>query len=66
MYVATFYFPEVWVTNILPLVHLERKGYIEEEVVRFWVAELASGLEYLHGQRIIHRYINIFHVSTIF
>jgi serine/threonine kinase 32 len=35
--------------------HLERKGRISEEVVRFWVAELASALEYLHRQRIIHR-----------
>ncbi|KAF8150615.1 kinase-like domain-containing protein [Crassisporium funariophilum] len=35
--------------------HLERKGYIREEVVRFWMAELASALEYLHRQRIIHR-----------
>ncbi|PPR00883.1 hypothetical protein CVT24_000368 [Panaeolus cyanescens] len=35
--------------------HLERRGFIKEEVVRFWVAELACGLEYLHRQRIIHR-----------
>ncbi|KZT18115.1 kinase-like protein [Neolentinus lepideus HHB14362 ss-1] len=35
--------------------HLERKGYLGEEAVRFWVAEIASGLEYLHQQRIIHR-----------
>ncbi|KAF9485222.1 kinase-like protein [Pholiota conissans] len=35
--------------------HLERKGYIGEEVVRFWMAELSSALEYLHRQRIIHR-----------
>jgi serine/threonine protein kinase len=38
-----------------PIVHLERKGHLPEEVVRFWVAELASALEYLHRQRIIHR-----------
>jgi serine/threonine kinase 32 len=38
-----------------PTVHLERKGPMSEEIVRFWVAELLSGLEYLHRQRIIHR-----------
>lgn len=37
-------------------VHLERRGFIREEVVRFWMAELSSALEYLHQQRIIHRY----------
>jgi serine/threonine kinase 32 len=36
-------------------VHMERRGGIEEHVVRFWVAEIASALEYLHQQRIIHR-----------
>ncbi|KAG6862035.1 hypothetical protein C0995_008223 [Termitomyces sp. Mi166 len=35
--------------------HLERLGHIPEEVVKFWVAELSCGLEYLHRQRIIHR-----------
>ncbi|TFK45871.1 kinase-like protein [Heliocybe sulcata] len=35
--------------------HLERKGHLGEEVVRFWVAEIACGLQYLHQQRIIHR-----------
>lgn len=38
-------------------VHLERKGHIGEEVVRFWMAELSGALEYLHRQRIIHRYV---------
>jgi serine/threonine kinase 32 len=36
-------------------VHMERRGGIEEDVVRFWVAEISSALEYLHQQRIIHR-----------
>jgi serine/threonine kinase 32 len=36
-------------------VHMERRGGIEEHVVRFWVAEIASAVEYLHQQRIIHR-----------
>ncbi|KAG2017923.1 AGC/NDR protein kinase [Coprinopsis cinerea AmutBmut pab1-1] len=35
--------------------HLERKGHIPENVVRFWVAELSSAVDYLHRQRIIHR-----------
>ncbi|KAG5636758.1 hypothetical protein H0H81_006948 [Sphagnurus paluster] len=35
--------------------HLERKGHIPQDVVRFWMAELSCGLEYLHSQRIIHR-----------
>ncbi|KAL1732411.1 kinase-like domain-containing protein [Schizophyllum commune] len=35
--------------------HLERKGHIPEEVVRFWVAELSSGLAYLHKRKIVHR-----------
>lgn len=36
---------------------MERQGYIKEDVVRFWLAELSSAIEYLHGQRIIHRYV---------
>ncbi|EMD33910.1 hypothetical protein CERSUDRAFT_117440 [Gelatoporia subvermispora B] len=35
--------------------HLERKGRLPEETVRFWVAELSLALEYLHKQHIIHR-----------
>ncbi|TRM64710.1 kinase-like domain-containing protein [Schizophyllum amplum] len=35
--------------------HLERKGHIPEDVVRFWVAELSSGLAYLHRKKIVHR-----------
>ncbi|OCH84727.1 kinase-like protein [Obba rivulosa] len=35
--------------------HLERKGRLPEDAVRFWTAELSLGLEYLHKQRIIHR-----------
>ena len=37
------------------LVHLERKGFINEEVVVFWMAELSCALQYLHRQKIIHR-----------
>ncbi|THV07983.1 kinase-like protein [Dendrothele bispora CBS 962.96] len=35
--------------------HLERRGHIPESIVKFWVAELSSGLAYLHKQRIVHR-----------
>ncbi|KAG1747062.1 kinase-like domain-containing protein [Suillus paluster] len=35
--------------------HLESRGCLSENVVRFWAAELASALVYLHKQRIIHR-----------
>jgi serine/threonine kinase 32 len=31
---------------------------MQEDTVRFWVAELSSALDYLHRQRIIHRYIH--------
>lgn len=40
---------------IVQTVHLERKGRIEEGIVKFWMAELAEALEYLRKQRIIHR-----------
>lgn len=46
--------------TLVLLVHLERRGYIREDAVRFWVAELAGALEYLHRQRILHRYFLIF------
>ncbi|KIJ66724.1 hypothetical protein HYDPIDRAFT_85953 [Hydnomerulius pinastri MD-312] len=35
--------------------HLDRKGDLSENVVRFWVVELVSALVYLHKRRIIHR-----------
>lgn len=37
------------------LVHLERLRSIPEDVVRFYVAQLSSGLAYLHSINIIHR-----------
>jgi serine/threonine kinase 32 len=37
------------------LVHLERLGSLTEETVRFYVAEIASALAFLHDKRIIHR-----------
>ncbi|KAF9265778.1 kinase-like protein [Marasmius fiardii PR-910] len=35
--------------------HLERRGPLPELAVRYWTAELASAIEYLHRQKIIHR-----------
>ncbi|KAJ3728576.1 kinase-like domain-containing protein [Lentinula raphanica] len=35
--------------------HLERKGPLPENVVAFWLAQLASAVAYLHKQHIIHR-----------
>ena len=28
-----------------------------EEVVRFYVAEIATAVDYLHSKRIVHRYV---------
>lgn len=36
-------------------VHLERLGSMSEDAVRFYVAEIASALTFLHEKRIIHR-----------
>jgi len=57
MYVSTYleYLHLLNVVCLSRIVHLERKGHIQEDVVRFWIAELSSALEYLHRQRIIHR-----------
>ena len=33
----------------------EREGPMSEECVRFYVAEIALALEYLHSERIVHR-----------
>lgn len=39
--------------------HLDRQGTMREDVVRFYVGELALGLEYLHSKGIVHR--SVFH-----
>jgi serine/threonine kinase 32 len=36
--------------------HLDRLGVIPEEYVRFYAAEVAVSLHYLHSLNIIHRY----------
>lgn len=40
---------------IIPEVHLERLGSLPENTVRFYVAEIASALSFLHQSRIMHR-----------
>nr|GAT42988.1 AGC/YANK protein kinase [Mycena chlorophos] len=35
--------------------HLERLGSLEEEVVRFYVAQLSSAIQFLHDNNIMHR-----------
>jgi serine/threonine kinase 32 len=35
--------------------HLERRGPLSEDVVKFWLAQLASALSYLHDHHIVHR-----------
>ena len=35
--------------------HLDRMGTMSEEMVRFWVAQLALALDYLHRKGIMHR-----------
>ena len=37
--------------------HLDRQGTLPEEVVRFYVAELAMALDFLHRKGIVHRYV---------
>lgn len=35
--------------------HLERMGQMKEEIVKFYAAEVALGLAYLHKKKIVHR-----------
>lgn len=35
--------------------HLDRMGMMKEDMVRFYTAEVACGLAYLHSRRIVHR-----------
>lgn len=44
--------------------HLERLGTLPEDYVRFYAAELALSLNYLHSKQIIHRYIT--HIMYIY
>jgi len=44
------------IRSLIPsIVHLERLRTLPEATVRFYVAELASALAYLHEKRIVHR-----------
>jgi len=44
--------------------HLERTGPMREEVVRFYVAELALALDALHSRHIIHRQVVCFQLQV--
>ncbi|RIB01544.1 kinase-like domain-containing protein [Gigaspora rosea] len=35
--------------------HLERQAFMKEDVVKFYVAEVSLGLNYLHSKKIVHR-----------
>lgn len=35
--------------------HLSRQSYFSEDTIRFWFAELASAVKYLHLKRVVHR-----------
>jgi serine/threonine kinase 32 len=40
--------------------HLDRMGFIQEDAVRFVMAELAIALDYLHNKGIVHRCVRFF------
>lgn len=35
--------------------HLDRAGAMAEEYVRFYIAEIAMAIDYLHSKKIVHR-----------
>jgi serine/threonine kinase 32 len=37
--------------------HINRKTFTED-AIRFWIAEVACALKYLHSRGIVHRYIS--------
>jgi serine/threonine kinase 32 len=41
--------------GVLCTVHLDRAGAMNEETVRFYIAELSLAVDYLHQKRIVHR-----------
>ena len=42
-------------SHFLHSVHLERLGAMSEDTVRFYVAQISSGLAFLHEMGIMHR-----------
>ena len=56
MYVRNMVRDELSLTHVTS-VHLDRLGYLSEDTVRFYVAEIGSALAFLHDKRIIHRYV---------
>lgn len=47
--------PQILSQLLLRLVHLERLGSLQEDVVKFYVAQLSSAVEFLHQSGIMHR-----------
>lgn len=39
--------------------YIQKKGYFEENVARFYAAEIICGLQYLHELNIIYRYVHL-------
>lgn len=54
---------QMYVVCVVITVHIDRMGGFEEKAVRFYVAEIALALDYLHSIRIVHRYVSF--VPTI-
>ena len=52
------------ILKLTDLVHLERLGSLNEETVRFYIAELSSALAFLHERRIIHRCVTAVKVDS--
>lgn len=46
-------------------VHLERLGSLPENTVRFYIAEIASALSFLHQHRIMHRLVQSLLIMTL-
>ena len=47
------------------IVHLDRAGAMSEDVVRFYIAEIAMAIDYLHSKKIVHRYVPSCHVTEM-
>lgn len=45
----------MWWMRAWETVHLERQGAMSEEIVRFYVCEIALAVDFLHSKRIVHR-----------
>lgn len=58
MYVKIILYVKIrFINSFRLLVHLERLGSLPENTVRFYTAEIASALAFLHQHRIMHRLV---------